>query len=199
MVDKQFAKLEQRYFSYKIKHGEEKFNEFLSFLKNKAKEEVNNEDVVSDLFNQILKDSTEGRIEDHNWIVKQMLKSRFIVFCTEITKPFITSDNPGYMMHDNGRVENMLLTNAKAFAFPISPTRLFVISPEFQENFEPLIKKINYYSASDEFIKLTNKATLINSIERIFSNDKDLLNNLKEDYHTPLIKELEKLEKENEI
>lgn len=190
LLEQQIEKQKQRYFSNKLEFGEEKLNQFFDLLEKRIKEEMKNEDVVSDLFNQILLNSSEGKIENHNWIVKKMLKSKFLVYCTKKDKPFITSDNPGFMMHDNGKIENMLLTDAKAFAFPISPTRLFVISPEIQDDFQPLIKKVRYFDSSENFVELTNKATVINCFERVYSNDKNLLSELKQKYHIPFVDNL---------
>lgn len=169
--------------AHKEEYGDELVDNLLLKLDKEVLKNIDNEDFISDHFNKTLKDLTQGHNETHNWLVNQMLKSKFYIFCTTPNFPFITNDNPGFTMHDGDIVRNTLVNGAKAFAFPVTPLHLFVISPNDTEGFKSIIKPINYRFTNQKFVELTNNATIINSSKIIISNRKEILEDIRKKHH----------------
>lgn len=136
------------------------------------------ESSTSDIYNEQLLKTEEKQRREHEWLIKDLSKCRFNVFCTEESKPFLTSDNPGYTVHPGGLIGNLHFGSAMALAFPISKTRMFFITYNNRDGNELIIKKINYKNTSDESLKEFNSATIINATEKIFSNSSEYLDEL---------------------
>ncbi len=181
LMEIQFEKEIQKIRNFTIKYKVEnpkKYEAFISLIENKLRKQIEDESETSDLFNDQIVRVEERKDKNQEWLIKEMCKSKFLVFCTDESNPFLTSDNPGFTVHEGDAVGNLFLGSAKAFAFPISKTRLFVIMPDDRDGNELITKRIKYIETPEDFLKLSNKATIINSEERIFSNSKDLLEEL---------------------
>lgn len=176
-IEKEIEKIKVSTIKYKV-HDPEKYKFLMTMIEDELGKRSNDEPYMSDIFNDQLLKVEEKKNSNHEWLIKEMSKSRFKVYCTTESKPFLTSDNPGYSVHEGDKIGNLFLGSAKSFAFPISKTRLFVITPDDRDGNELIIKKIKYIEMPEEFIRLSNKATIINAEERIFSNSKKYLDDL---------------------
>ena len=175
LLDMEIEALKQHRKVLESKLSQEDVDKFFEVIAKEAKERTEDDQFMSDLFISLLFTSSKGKLTSQNKLVDLLLKSKFHVFCSTPGNEFITSDNPGYFFHSDGKIENTKIPGAHAFCFPITPYRLFVITPSSQEEFTPIIKKIYYHSCDQDFVKTTNKATIINSIEWIYSNSMDTL------------------------
>lgn len=180
-LEKEIQKVRSSTIKYKIQNPE-KYEAIISLIENELRKKINDNSQMSDLFNDQLLRVEERKNSSQEWLIKEMCKSRFLVFSTDDSKPFLTSDNPGFTVHEGDIIGNLFLGSAKAFAFPISKTKLLVITPDDIDGNELLIKRIKYIETPEKFLRLSNKATIINTEERIFSNSKEYLEELMSEF-----------------
>jgi hypothetical protein len=95
---------------------------------------------------------------------------------TTINDMFITSDNPGYCVNENGQLANTNFIEDFRFVFPITPYKTLIILKEDEDSVVPPFKKIHYRQSNSEHVQEINRATMGGSLEYIYSNSRYTLN-----------------------
>lgn len=174
-LGRELERIKRKNEKFEKKYGKENVESLMKLIEIASLKRMENEGYISDIINHSLEQLTKGKLNNHNWLIKQMARSKIFVYCTSPDYPFITSDNPGFSVDQNEAVHNMNYYNAIAMGFPISPTRLLVIRPDELDPYTPIIKEVKYINANKEFVHLSNQATINTSIESIYSGNKDIL------------------------
>lgn len=102
--------------------------------------------------------------------------------------PFITSDNPGYTLDERERVHNLNFGDAKAYQFPLSPKLLLLIMLPVGSVPITVNKEIGHAQSDSELTRLLNRASVPYSYKRIFSNDKNEMQYMLDNYSNHNVK-----------
>ncbi|MBK8298038.1 MAG: hypothetical protein IPK91_12320 [Saprospiraceae bacterium] len=81
------------------------FIRFFELAEEAVSHQLKNENVVSDIYNQTIIEIETGTNSINNYVVDELLKCHITILCTSKLMPFITSDNPGFVLHPNGKIE----------------------------------------------------------------------------------------------
>jgi hypothetical protein len=150
----------------------------LEIFKNEMDKKLSDKEFLSDLYNDQLLDSELKNNKEMERLIKRICKSKFYIYCTSESTPFITSDNPGFTIHEDGKTENMFFGSAKIFVFPLSKTRLLVVYSEDKDENRMIFKKLYYEEVSNDMLKLVYESTIENCTEKVFSNSKQTLDKI---------------------
>jgi len=185
IVDNQIAALNNssRKFKDKFEKKGIDLEQITTRVTSTMEEYFTNKDFLSDLFLEGFLDESENKhLVDH--LVESLSAKKFFVFKTTSENSFITNDNPGCSMIKGDKIRNTSFNNNwEAFLIPIDPLSLLVVLENEEEKDISVFKDIHYRKANLDFVELTNKASVANCNEAIFSDNKELLNRLNENYH----------------
>jgi|GEM_PF-4627369 len=109
-----------------------------------------------------------------NRLVKVFLGLKWALLENQSPIPFITTDNPGYCIDKSENVHNHKFEPPFAYFIPLSPKiALYINSDETEDSFDPQSDKIILRRIiTEEFVKLYNKASLLNFYSQIITNQK---------------------------
>ena len=156
------------------REGVMNFDEFLEYGRNHFQKVANNPNTPQDLH-------IEGIANFHNKdesvvksIADALMKADWFIFETPASCPFITSDNPGFCIDSNERIQNLSFRDCLSFVFPLTPESILLIA-DF--NFTQPIqhKAINYQQATYDLVSNLNRGTYIVSYKRALSSDANTL------------------------
>lgn len=183
LIDKQIRRIEIYFKTKAISEGFpiEKVDEFILYLRKQIEMYKEDKNFRADLFSESLYRWSKRDYKQSQKIEADLVHSKFSVLFTE-KENFIVSDNPGYNIHENDQFHNSNINGSIGFVFTLSPKTTIVISPNLRQSFTPIIKKINYVPVNKRLVEEMNLATAINCNERIFSKEKESLEEVKKHF-----------------
>lgn len=161
--------------------------EFLVWLRVEALKFIEDEKNFSDIHRDALLDSYLGREDKHKInTIKKLLRHQFIVYKTTSDYPFVMSDNPIFAMKFPNQIEHIEYDSFDFLGFPLNSESMLVLRRDKVDAYDLIFKPIICVNAEKEFVDKVNEAAIINCIEYIFSNRKDMLERLKNKFsHIP--------------
>ncbi|HZV69311.1 MAG TPA: DUF4238 domain-containing protein [Saprospiraceae bacterium] len=178
LIERALSGIVESSHKYRAIQGDDKIDSIIKLLKKLLEEGLHDKQGTNDVLNSTLLNIHSGTLPKHNHFNLFMESRKIIIYQTSLGNPFITSDNPGFTIHPGNIVGNLNFGSAIAFVFPITPTRLIYIDMEKASTMLNGTKTIEYREANNELINLANLATKNNSANYLFSNSKDMLENI---------------------
>ena len=147
------------------------------FFENYVKESTTNVEKQSDFYLQVFLDQ-ENRTTENT--VQLLMKYRIYVYHAPFGIEYITSDNPGYTLMQDGRLFSFGAFGMPfTFIFPLTPKCCLLIKYTHQEEDKfNLNKNIHVVHASKQFVETVNEGTKIIALDKIFAYSKSVLEDM---------------------
>lgn len=185
-IDKTIKELEKAGFSPK------KISEIEQFLRSNL---IMGKSTGKNLHNNMLLSIIQGNRDSRSFgICEKLSRHEIKILQTEQENPFVTSDNPGFFVDQNGGIHNLNYydedgtVNFFGFFLPLTPKLCLFVSPKEDPNSSNSMRLIEYLSAdsfignSGSFVSEHNFWTLGHCNESVFANNKVVLENSVQNY-----------------
>lgn len=157
----------------------EKKIELIESLKKFKQKVVESSNIQEDLFRVgvLWNDSKPGNITQQ--VIDYLKESKLYILRTDVSCPFITSDNPGFTLDAAENVYNTNFIFARYFFFPVSPLTMICI--DFNEKYSDQLIQRSFpvIRIGPEVVLQLNVGTMRNCNEKVLSNSEDQLNILR--------------------
>ena len=176
--------LDLRNTSYKFLTDEE-FNAHLMEVREQMEARISHPDYAMNVHNEQLLSFFEENDTIVHQIATSLLRWTWYLYKTSLSKPFITSDNPGFTTDEKAQPHNLGFSEAYGFCFSLSPIYCLALVDEFDEEFiiNNKRKRIRLLTPQDEWITTINKSTYVISYKYVYSHDEISLINTWHDLH----------------
>ncbi|GAB3049032.1 hypothetical protein GCM10027185_61060 [Spirosoma pulveris] len=156
------------------REGRMNFDEFVQYGRDYLQRVAHDPNTPKDIH-------TEGIVKLHQQedtaaqeVANALLGCEWFIFETTPQRPFITSDNPGFCIDNNEQIHNLNFADAAGFIFPLTPSRILLITAHFADQVGS-VKKVNYRLAKPDLVELINRGTFMVSYKKTVSNDANTL------------------------
>jgi hypothetical protein len=152
-------------------------------LEKRKEEFLLDERSPKDMHLRILLDDASGENKLTEEIINFMMETHWFIFRATPPNAFIFSDNPGFCITDDEKLQNLKFTGIFTFCFPLTPSYTLIIMSGFKdEDANESHKSINYRFADASLVAMINRGTIANCNRDIFSAEEETLEKVMGDF-----------------